>query len=230
MTKTAIAKPAAATADLPAPYQPNPAEQGAIEAIVKAQRQQPPRIKVQTKDGAVVLSIDHPNQNAGQAMLMQSMGASNPDFLIGLLAQLGNVGSKGKETSQEGLCYMLSMGTAEGQCVMMRGTKGPTRLASMTSLHPIDGGLAQGWPSMSYPEEFAGLPACRHGEVVAMRYPLTNWGLSNMFPFWLVPEERHELYTFAELLSLPWKILLYAAPPYMPCPAIADQLPTAVQL
>ena len=109
MTKTAIAKPAAATADLPAPYQPNPAEQGAIEAIVKAQRQQPPRIKVQTKDGAVVLSIDHPNQNAGQAMLMQSMGASNPDFLIGLLAQLGNVGSKGKETSQEGLCFMLSM-------------------------------------------------------------------------------------------------------------------------
>lgn len=109
MTKKAIAKPAAATADLPAPYKPTPAEQGAIEAIVKAQGKQPPRIKVQMKDGVAVLSLDHPNQNAGQAMLMQSMGTLNSDFLIGLLAQLGNVGSKGKETSQEGLNYMLSM-------------------------------------------------------------------------------------------------------------------------
>jgi len=102
-------KPATAIADLPAPYEPTLAEQGAIKAIVKAQHNQPPRIKVQMKDGAVVLSIDHPDKNIGQAMLMQSMGTSNSDFLIGLLGQLGNVGSKGKETSQEGLSFMLAM-------------------------------------------------------------------------------------------------------------------------
>ena len=109
MTKKAIAKVAAATADPPAPYKPTPAEQGAIQAVVKAQGERPPRIKVQMKDGAGVLSIDHPNQNAGQAMLMQSVGTSSADFLTGLLGQLGNAGSRGKETSQDGLNFMLSV-------------------------------------------------------------------------------------------------------------------------
>ena len=109
MTKTAIAKPASATADLPAPYQPTPAERVAVTAIVKAQGELPPRVKATIKGGAVDIAFDHPDQVAGQAMLMQSLGTASPDFFVGLLGQLGNAGLKGKEAYQEGLNFMLSI-------------------------------------------------------------------------------------------------------------------------
>ena len=109
MKNTQSAPKIAPTKDLPKPYQPTPSELGAIGSIVKAQKHLPPRMKVQMKAGAAIMSIDHPDQNAGQAMLMQSLGTANSDFLTGLLSQLANAGSSGKETNQDRLNFMLSV-------------------------------------------------------------------------------------------------------------------------
>ena len=91
------------------PYQPTPAERSAIEAIAKAQSQRPPRIEVESSGGVAHTSVAHPDQVVGHLMLMQSLGTTNTDFLTGLLGQLGNAGSIGKEISQDKLNFMLSM-------------------------------------------------------------------------------------------------------------------------
>ena len=115
MTKTVTAKPAAGTtpaptlpADLPAPYKPTPAEQGALEAVLKAQRQLP-RMKIQTKGGIAHTTIDHPDPAIAQAVMMQSLGTTSIDFFSGLVGQLGNAGSTGKEMNEDRLNFMLSM-------------------------------------------------------------------------------------------------------------------------
>jgi hypothetical protein len=45
----------------------------------------------------------------GNTLLMEALGTADPDFANGLLQQLANVGTKGREVDEHGLNYMLSM-------------------------------------------------------------------------------------------------------------------------
>ncbi len=109
VTKKAISKPAAPDTALSKPYQRTPYEQGVLEAIKTARREQPPSLKVQKdkKGIAVTLEVDHADQGIGHLLLMKSLGTADFEFFDGLVRQLLEVGSAG--ANQAGLRYMLSM-------------------------------------------------------------------------------------------------------------------------
>ena len=108
MKKTKKAE--APAANLPQHYEPTPSELEAIKAFAKARsRQRTPPVKIKKQGGKAVAKIDHRDPAIGHMLIMQSIGTTNSDFYNGLITQLGNVGSTGKEISQDGFNFMLSM-------------------------------------------------------------------------------------------------------------------------
>jgi hypothetical protein len=80
-----------------------PRERAAIEKFFAEREAHPsPRLKVSDNK----LSLEHPDQLIGQALLMEAIGTANSDFLHGLLTQLANAGS-GDDT--QNLNFMLSV-------------------------------------------------------------------------------------------------------------------------
>jgi hypothetical protein len=67
-----------------------------------------PRLKV-LKGQAATISPDHPDELAGQMLLMDALGTGDLDFYHGLLHQLATVGSKGGQVDERGLNFMLSV-------------------------------------------------------------------------------------------------------------------------
>ena len=94
--------------NLPNSYRPTSAEQSALEAALKANRQLP-RVKIHMKGGIAQTTLDHPDPAIAQAVVMQSLGTTSIDFFSGLVGQLGNVGSTGREMNEDRLNFMLSM-------------------------------------------------------------------------------------------------------------------------
>jgi hypothetical protein len=68
-----------------------------------------PRVKVSKEKTGRMLSLDHPDRTVGSALLFQALGTTDPDFLNGLLSQLANVGSQGREVDETGLNFLLSI-------------------------------------------------------------------------------------------------------------------------
>ncbi len=68
-----------------------------------------PRMKVEPKDGTSIVGPDHPDVATGNALLMEAIGTSSPEFLYPFLLQLANTGSKGATPDQAGLNFMLSV-------------------------------------------------------------------------------------------------------------------------
>ena len=64
-----------------------------------------PRVKV-TSTG---VAPDHVNRSVAQIALMKSIGTTDTDFYSGLIGQLINVGSPGKEPDEAGTNFMLSI-------------------------------------------------------------------------------------------------------------------------
>jgi hypothetical protein len=56
-----------------------------------------------------MISPDHPNVLAGQALLMDALGTGNLDFYDGLLNQLATASSKGGQVDEPRLNFMLSV-------------------------------------------------------------------------------------------------------------------------
>jgi len=67
-----------------------------------------PRLKVPNKN-VVRVSLDHPDEAVGLALLMEAFGTANLDFLNGLLDQLANAGTRGREIDERGLNFMASV-------------------------------------------------------------------------------------------------------------------------
>jgi len=107
MTKVA-ARPAGT--DVAQPYEPRPEERAALAAYLdhNKQRSPAPRIKLTEKGGAVQVSTDHPMPSLGNALIMQALATADPDFFDGLLAQIVNAGSQGKELDERGVNFMLA--------------------------------------------------------------------------------------------------------------------------
>jgi hypothetical protein len=90
-------------------YQPNSQERDAIgKYLARRASNMGPRVKVLNDEGAHRISLDHPDNAIGHVLLMEALGATDADFLNGLLRQLANAGS-GPETDEAGLNFMLSV-------------------------------------------------------------------------------------------------------------------------
>jgi hypothetical protein len=68
------------------PYEPMPDERAAMETLARKERT--PRVKVAETKGKKVLSLDHPNQAYGHALLMKALATDDVDFPGEILAQL----------------------------------------------------------------------------------------------------------------------------------------------
>jgi hypothetical protein len=102
--KPQAAKPEAAKPEIP--YAPTDREQAAIDKVRQAG--QGPRIKVAKSGDRSVITPDHADEVTGH-FLLEALGTTDPDFLIGLLGQLSNAGSQGRELDPMGINFMLSV-------------------------------------------------------------------------------------------------------------------------
>ena len=93
------------------PYEPTPEEQVIVEAMAARIKEWAvtPRVKVSEKGGVVQFLPDHPDFAVGHILLMEALGATELEFLNGLLRQLANAGSQGKSLDESGLNFMLSV-------------------------------------------------------------------------------------------------------------------------
>jgi hypothetical protein len=66
-------------------------------------------VKVVESDGAPAFDLDHPDRNIARVLLMEALGTSDHDFMIGLLEQLTNVGSPSQKVDVNGANFMLSV-------------------------------------------------------------------------------------------------------------------------
>lgn len=55
------------------------------------------------------ISPDHADAAVGNSLLMEALGTAEADFLHGLLGQLANVSTQGRDVDERGLNFMLSV-------------------------------------------------------------------------------------------------------------------------
>src|SRR6266404_5231632 len=68
-----------------------------------------PRLKVLNEKEPISISPDHPDKVVGQVLLMEALGTADLDFYNGLLGQLANAGSQGRQLDEGGLNFILSV-------------------------------------------------------------------------------------------------------------------------
>jgi hypothetical protein len=68
-----------------------------------------PPIKVANEKGIAKLAPDHPEPEIGQLLLMEALGTTDPCFLNGLLGQLANVGTQGRDVDERGINFLLAV-------------------------------------------------------------------------------------------------------------------------
>lgn len=113
-------------------YEPSTAETEALRAYAAASKTRAPRIKVTGKD----VRPDHPDRGIAQIALMKAIGTTNAEFYSGMLSQLINVGSPGREPDEAGTNFMLAVvkGIEPRDQVeaMLAAQMGAVHLATMT--------------------------------------------------------------------------------------------------
>ena len=55
------------------------------------------------------ISLDHPDELIGRALLMEAFASADDDFVNGIVSQLANVGGRGQDINERGLNFMLSV-------------------------------------------------------------------------------------------------------------------------
>jgi hypothetical protein len=90
-------------------YELTSQEQTAIDKHLARKAASPaPRLKV-LNENVVSISNDHPDGDIGSALLMEALGTADEDFLNGLLGQLANAGTQGRQFDERGLNFMVSI-------------------------------------------------------------------------------------------------------------------------
>jgi hypothetical protein len=91
-------------------YKRTEREEGALAKLQKIiQAEKVPRVKAVKADGRVTLEPDHPHKVIGYALLLEALGTTDFDFAMGLIEQLANAGSKGREIDIRGVNFMLAI-------------------------------------------------------------------------------------------------------------------------
>ena len=88
-----------------------PAERRAMDAHFERRRTRKPapRVQVSAKGDAAQLSLEHPDQSVGFALLMEAVGTAEPEFLDGILDQIANAGAIDGQPGEDRLNFMLSV-------------------------------------------------------------------------------------------------------------------------
>ena len=91
-------------------YMPTAHEQAVLDKY-KAQTaaDNTPRIKVSVDKKATAISLDHPDELVGHALLTQALGTVDSDFVIGLLTQLGSATSQDQRPNESAINFLLSV-------------------------------------------------------------------------------------------------------------------------
>lgn len=100
--------PKAKAADLPAVVETKPADLAVAERA-RARRKDRPTPARMKLEGAHGMAIDHANQAVGWAILSEAVGSDDRDFQHGLIHQLTNALSKGKDADIAALNFGLSV-------------------------------------------------------------------------------------------------------------------------
>ena len=91
-------------------YQPTAREQAALakyEAQTAAENT--PRIKVSHGKKGIAISLDHPDELIGTALLTEALGTVDGDFVTGLLTQLSNATSQDQRPNETAINFLLSV-------------------------------------------------------------------------------------------------------------------------
>jgi hypothetical protein len=92
--------------ELDKPYEPTPEERSAAKTLY-GRSKRTPRLRTSKKEGATEISVEHPNQFHGYALLMNALGITEPDFMTGILSQLGNAVYQGSNTDDQALNFLI---------------------------------------------------------------------------------------------------------------------------
>ncbi|MGA7329613.1 MAG: hypothetical protein WBX25_35315 [Rhodomicrobium sp.] len=107
------AKPASVAPQKEEPeYKPTPREQEALEAFKAARKARKPSSRLEIKKDAsreFQVRIDHADLLTGQLLLMQAIGTTDFDFCAGILKQIVNTSSQGREPDESAVNFVLSI-------------------------------------------------------------------------------------------------------------------------
>ena len=94
-------------------YEPTEREKASLDrySTQKAAAPAAPRMKVTNGKKAPTIGPDHPDQPLAWALLKEALGTVSVDFKNGLLSQLANAGSHGRQIDEDALNFMLSVVT-----------------------------------------------------------------------------------------------------------------------
>jgi hypothetical protein len=74
-----------------------PREDAALTKVLEGYAERAPRLKAVKANRRVTLKPNHPDEATGYSLLMEALGTTDLDFTMGLIGQLANAGSKGRE-------------------------------------------------------------------------------------------------------------------------------------
>ncbi|MFY9640504.1 MAG: hypothetical protein WCD20_10615 [Rhodomicrobium sp.] len=107
------AKPASVAPQEEKPeYKPTPREQEALEALKAARKARKPSASLEVKKGAsggANIRFDHKDDLTGQLLFMQAIGTTDFDFCAGILKQIVNTSSQGREPDEAAVNFVLSI-------------------------------------------------------------------------------------------------------------------------
>jgi hypothetical protein len=119
-------------------YQSTPEESAAADTLLARLKSRPPspKLSVTRKGDTVNVGHDHPDKGIGSLLLVNALGTTDYDFADGLLAQLVNAGTPGKNLDGKGPNFMLSVIKGiqprdEVEC-MMAAQMAAVHMATMT--------------------------------------------------------------------------------------------------
>jgi hypothetical protein len=94
-------------------YEPTEREKIALDRYRAQEATAPaaPRMKVTNGKKAATIAPDHPDRPLAGTLLKEALGTVSDDFINGLLGQLANAGSRGRQVDEDALNFMLSVVT-----------------------------------------------------------------------------------------------------------------------
>lgn len=93
------------------PYELTEREHAAVENL-KTRRgasKPAPRLKMATSPNGLLMSLDHPDSRIGSGLLQEALGVADHDALMGLLDQIVNFSTTGKQPNEAAINSALAM-------------------------------------------------------------------------------------------------------------------------
>jgi hypothetical protein len=87
-----------------------PAERTTVDKHFARREAKPSvRLKISKKGSEPQIAVDHPDEQIGQALIMEALASADWDFLHGIVGQLANASAHVQDIDERGLNFMLSV-------------------------------------------------------------------------------------------------------------------------